>query len=212
MEDRRGIAADFDIRSADYSKNQWHRAYAEGLIANSSLGLGDRVLDAGVGTGFAALAAAVRVGPRGRVVGVDVSSGMLQQARIAIEASGLGNIELLQADACDLRGLEDKSFDAVVCCGADHRSPLPSPSFTDNTSERYRHNAWTIKIRGILPSSDRSFKKLEGTETETVTENDDRSWFLSRSSHVAPLQMRANGDLEPVQVTVKTTWNLGLEP
>ena len=81
-----------------------------------------------------------------------------------------------------------------------------------NTSERHSHHAWTIKIRGILPAGDRTFKKLEGTETETVTEDDDRSWFLSRSSHVAPLQMRANGDLEPVQVTVTTTWNLGLEP
>jgi ubiquinone/menaquinone biosynthesis C-methylase UbiE len=115
MEDRRGIAADFDVRSANYSKNQWHGAYAEGLIAHSALRLGDRVLDAGVGTGFAALAAAVRVGPRGRVVGVDVSPGMLQQARIAVEAAGLGNIELLQADACDLRELEDESFDAIVC-------------------------------------------------------------------------------------------------
>ena len=57
-----------------------------GLIAHSAILPGDRVLDAGVGTGFAAIAAAMRVGPRGRVVGVDVSPGMLQQARVAVEA------------------------------------------------------------------------------------------------------------------------------
>ncbi len=114
-EDRQRIAADFDLRSARYSKNQWHRVYAEGLIARSTIRLGDRVLDAGVGTGFAAIAAAVKVGPGGSVVGVDVSPGMLQQARAAVEAAGLGNIELIQADACDLRDLEDESFDAAVC-------------------------------------------------------------------------------------------------
>jgi ubiquinone/menaquinone biosynthesis C-methylase UbiE len=117
-EDRRGIAADFDLRSARYATNQWHRAYAEGLVAHSALRSGDRVLDAGVGTGFAAIAAAVRVGPQGHVVGVDVSPGMLQQAQASIEAMGLDTIELLQGDACELRDLPDASFDAVVCSAA----------------------------------------------------------------------------------------------
>ena len=117
-EDRRRVAADFDVRSAGYSKNQWHRAYAEGLIAHSPIRPGDRVLDAGVGTGFAAIAAATRVGPSGRVVGVDVSPGMLQRAQVVIEAAGLQNIELLQADACHLRDQPAASFDAVVCSAA----------------------------------------------------------------------------------------------
>lgn len=117
-EERRHIAADFDRRSAGYSKNQWHRAYAEGLIRHSALRPGDRVLDAGVGTGFAAVAAAVRVGPHGRVLGVDVSPGMLRQAHLSVESTGLGNIELRQADACELRDLPDASFDAVVCSAA----------------------------------------------------------------------------------------------
>ncbi len=117
-EDHRCIATDFDLRSTNYSKNQWHRAYADGLIAQSAIRFGDRVLDAGVGTGFAAIAAAVRVGPDGRVVGVDVSSGMLQQAQHAVKAAELGNIELLQADASELPDLADESFDAVVCSAA----------------------------------------------------------------------------------------------
>ena len=62
------VAADFDARSAGYSNNQlWHRAYADGLTAHSRIRLGDRVLDAGVGTGFAAIAASTRVTPRDRV-------------------------------------------------------------------------------------------------------------------------------------------------
>lgn len=117
-EDSRSIAGDFDVRSARYATNQWHRTYAEGLIAHASLQPGDRVLDAGVGTGFAAIAAATRVGRAGHVVGVDVSPGMLEQARRAIESAGLDNIELRQADACDLRDVPDESFDAVVCSAA----------------------------------------------------------------------------------------------
>jgi ubiquinone/menaquinone biosynthesis C-methylase UbiE len=116
-EDRRPVVADFDVRSAGYSKSQWHRAYAEGLIAHSAIRLGDRVLDAGVGTGFAAIAAATRVGPSGRVVGVDVSPGMLQQARVAVDA-GLRNIELRLADACALHDLPAESFDAIICSAA----------------------------------------------------------------------------------------------
>lgn len=54
------VATDFDIRAANYSRNQWHRVYAERLVAHASIAIGDRVLDAGVGTGFAALAAAER--------------------------------------------------------------------------------------------------------------------------------------------------------
>jgi hypothetical protein len=37
-EDHRRIATDFDLRSANYSKNQWHRAFANGLIAQSAIG------------------------------------------------------------------------------------------------------------------------------------------------------------------------------
>lgn len=117
-EDRRSIADDFDARSARYARNAWHRTYAEGLVAHVPIQPGDRVLDAGVGTGFAAIAAAARVGPSGRVIGIDLSPGMLEQARRAIESAGLDNIELRHADACDLRDVPDESFDAVVCSAA----------------------------------------------------------------------------------------------
>ena len=117
-EDRQRIAADFDVRASNYSNNQWHRVCAEALIAHSAIRSGDRVLDAGVGTGFAAIAAARRVGSSGHVVGVDVSAGMLRQARVAVEAAQFQNVELRQADACDLRELPSDSFDVVICAAA----------------------------------------------------------------------------------------------
>jgi SAM-dependent methyltransferase len=82
------------------------------------------VLDAGTGTGFAAIPAARRVGPTGRVVGVDISAGMLDHARTAVRESGTRNIELLQADATDLRQFASSIFDAVICSAALHYMPV----------------------------------------------------------------------------------------
>jgi ubiquinone/menaquinone biosynthesis C-methylase UbiE len=78
---REEIAATFDRRAPGYRDSDWHRASAERLVDLCDLKPGDRVLDAGTGTGFAALHAARKVGPGGRVVGVDISQGMLSETR-----------------------------------------------------------------------------------------------------------------------------------
>ena len=74
-------------------------AYRAGLRA------GDRVLDVACGTGVVAIAAAHRVGARGTVTGVDVSSGMLAVAQRVADEAGvptpiaweLGSAEQLDA-------------------------------------------------------------------------------------------------------------------
>jgi len=112
------VAATFNERAKDYRKSDWHRRYAERLIERTSLRPGDLVLDAGTGTGFAALAIARIVSEDGHVVGVDVSAGMLQEARKAIHATSLQNIELLEADATDLKRYSPSTFDAVISAAA----------------------------------------------------------------------------------------------
>jgi ubiquinone/menaquinone biosynthesis C-methylase UbiE len=109
------IADSFNARAERYAGDDWHRRYAEQLVAVAPLRPGDRVLDAGTGTGFAACAIARRVGPAGHVLGVDLSRGMLDQARRAIEAARLANVDLLEADVTDLRDLPESHLDAVVC-------------------------------------------------------------------------------------------------
>ena len=79
---------------------------------------GQRVLDAGAGTGFATLAIARRVGPAGRVLAVDVSAGMLAELRAAATAAGLSHVDALQGDATRLEALATESFDAVLCSSA----------------------------------------------------------------------------------------------
>ena len=115
-EDRQTIAAAFDWRAPNYAKSEWHRAYADRLVESSPVQAGHRVLDAGTGTGFAAIALARRVAASGRVVGVDLSAGMLAQARAAILAAGLSHVALVRGDAAEHPPFAASTFDAVICC------------------------------------------------------------------------------------------------
>lgn len=68
----------------------------------------DRVLDLGIGTGVS-----LNFYPdSGRIFGVDLSSGMLREARKKIRERGLNNTVVFQADAMCLP-FEDDSFDHV---------------------------------------------------------------------------------------------------
>jgi len=69
----------------------------------------ERVLEVGVGTGLS-----LSGYPRGcRVVGIDISEGMLRLANRQVQSRTLGNVALLRMDAQSM-GFADDSFDAVV--------------------------------------------------------------------------------------------------
>jgi arsenite methyltransferase len=54
---------------------------------------GERVVDVGCGAGIDSLIAAKKVGPRGHVIGVDMTPSMLEKARRAAAETGLTNVE-----------------------------------------------------------------------------------------------------------------------
>jgi ubiquinone/menaquinone biosynthesis C-methylase UbiE len=64
---------------------------------------GDLVVDIGCGTGlnFALLEEAI--GPQGRIVGVDLTDAMLDQARLRVARSGWKNVEFVQCDAAQYK-------------------------------------------------------------------------------------------------------------
>ncbi len=78
--------------------------------------LGATVLDLGCGAGLDSLLAARRVGPKGKVIGVDFSESMLKRAQQASAQLGLRNVEFQQAGAEGLP-FEDGSFDAALVNG-----------------------------------------------------------------------------------------------
>ena len=112
------IAATFDSRARSYRDSHWHRVSAQRLVELCRLPCGARVLDAGTGTGFAALHAAEQVGERGRVTGVDISAGMLSEARAAASRRGLLNVDFVLNDAVSLPQFAAGSFDVVTCATA----------------------------------------------------------------------------------------------
>jgi ubiquinone/menaquinone biosynthesis C-methylase UbiE len=112
------IAASFDKRAPSYRDSDWHRDSARRLVDLCRLPPGARVLDAGTGTGFAALHAARQVGGGGHVVGVDISEGMLAEARAAAALAEQTNVEFTRCDATGLAQFPDASFDAITCATA----------------------------------------------------------------------------------------------
>lgn len=84
------------------------------LVELAAIAPGARVLDVATGSGEPAVTAARLVGPRGRVIATDQSSGMLTIARERASTLGVTNIEFRESDAESLT-IEDRGFDAVIC-------------------------------------------------------------------------------------------------
>ena len=58
----------------------WNR-YGQKTIDQLDLQSGDRVLDICCGTGASAIPAAIKVGPSGQVIGIDVAESLMQLAQ-----------------------------------------------------------------------------------------------------------------------------------
>jgi len=67
-------------------------------IALASLKEGETVLDLGSGAGFDCFLAAGRVGPKGKVIGIDMTPEMLERARSNARKDKVDNVEFRQGD------------------------------------------------------------------------------------------------------------------
>ncbi|TDT39059.1 methyltransferase family protein [Streptomyces sp. BK208] len=114
-------AADWDRRFPDDGP-----AYAA-AVAGLGLGEGDRVLDAGCGTGRALPPLRAAVGPSGLVVGADLTPAMLQAA---VRAGRDGDGRLVLADAAALP-LRSGSLDAVFAAGLIAHLPDPEANLRE---------------------------------------------------------------------------------
>ena len=91
-----------------------HRVWRKRVMAMMAVHPGDFALDLCCGTGDWTLALAKAVGPAGRVVGLDFSPVMLQEATVKIRAVKLTDrITLRQGDAMHLP-YPDNSFNVVT--------------------------------------------------------------------------------------------------
>jgi Methylase involved in ubiquinone/menaquinone biosynthesis len=102
IETYRKRAKHYDVISRLYPAPGYPQR-AQRLRAVHALGLrsGDRVVDIACGTGLNFPLIEEAIGPRGRIVGVDLTDAMLSRARGRVEANGWSNVSLVQADAAD---------------------------------------------------------------------------------------------------------------
>jgi protein-L-isoaspartate O-methyltransferase len=84
----------------------------EDLIDQLDLKGDEEILEAGCGTGFATALMAERLGESGRVTAVDISEGMLIEARKRIGSTGTDKIRFVQADALEALS-ERERFDII---------------------------------------------------------------------------------------------------
>ncbi|MGH9394257.1 MAG: class I SAM-dependent methyltransferase [Terriglobales bacterium] len=77
---------DWAARGKGAAMARHHRAITERAMAGMDIKAGDRVLDLGCGSGWATRLLATRVGPRGLVVGLDISDAMIREAQQHAEA------------------------------------------------------------------------------------------------------------------------------
>ena len=82
-------------------------------VALASLEEGETVLDLGSGAGFDCFLASQRVGPSGRVIGVDMTHEMLEKARENANKGGYSNVEFRLGEIEHLP-VADNSVDLVI--------------------------------------------------------------------------------------------------
>ncbi|WP_293144478.1 MULTISPECIES: methyltransferase domain-containing protein [unclassified Microcoleus] len=119
------IADLYTRRSQTYDNSDWHLQIARRLVEYGRVSYGQQVLDIATGTGHVAIAAAQIVGSEGRVIGVDISPGMLDVARNKAQKLNLNNTEFVLADAENLEfpgntcdSLRDSFASRLFCSSA----------------------------------------------------------------------------------------------
>ena len=85
------------------------------LIELANIAAGNFVLDVACGSGDPAFAIAQAVGPRGRVVGVDITPDMIASALALARELGATNVEFRTIEDELSVGVEAGRFDAVTC-------------------------------------------------------------------------------------------------
>ncbi|MCC6465743.1 MAG: arsenite methyltransferase [Planctomycetes bacterium] len=115
--DRQGYAAQVGYAEAETQALPAHAVESTFGCGNplSFAGVkeGQTVLDLGSGAGLDLLLAAQKVGPTGRVIGVDMTDAMLQAARRNLDRAGVSNVELRKG-IIEALPVESGSVDWVI--------------------------------------------------------------------------------------------------
>lgn len=91
---------------------------------------GNIVLDVGSGSGTDTLIAALKVGPEGKVYGLDMTDAMIEKARANVEKAGVSNVEIIKGNA-EAIPLPDELCDVVTSNGVLNLVPDKSAAYQE---------------------------------------------------------------------------------
>jgi len=94
--------------------SMWQSA-TEAVLDKVGLGQGMSALDVGAGPGAVMRLMADRVGPQGRVTGIEIDDKLGTQALADLRAGGGAEFELIQANVLELDKLPGSPFDLTYC-------------------------------------------------------------------------------------------------
>ncbi|MGW5578879.1 methyltransferase, FxLD system [Micromonospora chokoriensis] len=83
---------------------------------------GQRVMEAGTGTGYNAALLAAIVGDTGRVVTIDVDEDVVEEARKHLAAAGVTNVDVVHVDAA-LGYVKGAPYDRIIATVGAHETP-----------------------------------------------------------------------------------------
>jgi len=122
---------------------------------------GERVVDLGCGAGIDSFIAARQVGPEGAVVGIDMTSEMLERAHAAKIATGIDHLDFKEGYLEELP-IEDGWADVVISNGVVNLCPDKPEAFRE--IHRVLKPGGRIQIADILvsrPVSDAAKQKID---------------------------------------------------
>jgi arsenite methyltransferase len=119
------------------------------------LSSGERVVDVGCGAGIDSLIAAKKVGPDGRVIGVDMTPSMLKKARQAADKAELKNVQFRQGYA-EALPVDDGWADVLISNGVLNLMPDKAAALEEMSrvlKPRGRLQIGDILVQKAVPES-----------------------------------------------------------
>ena len=113
---KKWVAGIFDRASASYDHvgPRLFTYFGDGLVEYAELCAGFRVLDVACGRGANLIPASEMIGVQGEVVGIDISSSMVENLEGDLKQRGISNSTVRVMDAEELR-FDNQVFDYVLC-------------------------------------------------------------------------------------------------